>query len=130
VGPKAGKNYYILHYSENIQCQSMHKNRFRFVTNPLIVYTDSDDFYAFMTKVRTDFQKKTKIFKIERQSLWAFQLIDKIKAVFSQPGYPKHSPNTIMPAYNGLVTNLYALAQFIYPCLLIPPPFLNLPRSK
>jgi hypothetical protein len=37
-----------------------------------------------------DFQKKTKIFKIERQSLWAFQLIDKIKAVFSQPGYPKH----------------------------------------
>jgi hypothetical protein len=48
-----------------------------------------------------DFQKKTKIFKIERQSLWAFQLIDKIKAVFSQPGYPKHIPNTIMPAYSA-----------------------------
>jgi hypothetical protein len=37
---------------------------YRFVTNPLIVYTDSEDFYKFMMKVRTDFQKKTKIFKI------------------------------------------------------------------
>jgi len=81
---------------------------YRFVTNPMIVYTDSDDFYKFMTKVRNDFQKKTKIFKIERPSLWAFQLIDKIKAVFSQPGYPKHSPNTIMPAQHAkyaLVSN-------------------------
>ncbi len=84
---------------------------YRFITNPLIVYTDSDDFYTFMTKVRTDFQNKTKIFKIERQSLWAFQLIDKIKAVFSQPGYPKHSPNTIMPAYSATQHAKYALVS-------------------
>ena len=84
---------------------------YRCVTNPLIVYTDSDEFYTFMTKVRTDFQKKTKIFKIERQSLWAFQLIDKIKAVFSQPGYPKHSPNTIMPEYSATQHAKYALVS-------------------
>jgi hypothetical protein len=84
---------------------------YRFVTNPLIVYTDSEDFYKFMMKVRTDFQKKTKIFKIERQSLWAFQLIDQIKAVFSQPGYPKHIPNTIMPAYSATQHAKYALVS-------------------
>jgi hypothetical protein len=57
--------------------------------------------YFTLFRKYPDFPKKTKIFKIERQSLWAFQLIDKIKAVFSQPGYPTHSPNTIMPAYSA-----------------------------
>jgi hypothetical protein len=43
--------------------------------------------------------------------LWAFQLIDKIKAVFSQPGYPKHIPNTIMPAYSATQHAKYALVS-------------------
>jgi hypothetical protein len=32
--------------------------------------------------------------------------------------------------FQGLVTNLYALAQFIYPSLLCSRPFLNIPRAK
>ncbi|XP_045188413.2 uncharacterized protein LOC123546281 [Mercenaria mercenaria] len=72
---------------------------FRYLNNSLVIYTDSEDFKIHMFKVRNESMKHTKIFLIERSSSWAFQNIDKIQKIFSAKSYPKHYPNTVIPAY-------------------------------
>ncbi|WAR26624.1 hypothetical protein MAR_012328, partial [Mya arenaria] len=72
---------------------------FRYLLNPLIVYTDSQKFYNLMKNIRNETVKTTRIHLIKRNSSWAFQLQSNISKVFSQKGYPKHYPNTVLPEY-------------------------------
>ncbi|WAR22277.1 hypothetical protein MAR_016251 [Mya arenaria] len=74
-------------------------NTFRYLLNPLIVYTDSQKFYHLMKNIRNDTANRTRIHLINRNSSWAFQLRSNISKVFSQKGYPKHYPNTVLPEY-------------------------------
>ncbi|WAR22279.1 hypothetical protein MAR_016253 [Mya arenaria] len=72
---------------------------FRYLLNPLIVYTDSQKFYNLMKNIRNETVTTTRIHLIKRNSSWAFQLRSNISKVFSQKGYPKHYPNTVLPEY-------------------------------
>ncbi|XP_052771135.1 uncharacterized protein LOC128210822, partial [Mya arenaria] len=71
----------------------------RYLLNPLIVYTDSQKFYNIMKNIRNETVTTTRIHLIKRNSSWAFQLRSNISKVFSQNGYPKHYPNTVIPEY-------------------------------
>ncbi|KAH3727988.1 hypothetical protein DPMN_053934 [Dreissena polymorpha] len=70
---------------------------FKYILNPVIVYTDSHEFADRMRNIRRN--ETTKIIVIQRNSTWAFNLRDRIFAIYSQKGYPKHHPNTVLPEY-------------------------------
>lgn len=82
---------------------------FAYLVNPVVIYTDSGEFEDLMKKHRHKFPSKTVIKRIQRTDIWAFKCLDKIKAVYSQPGYPKHHPNTVIPAYSSAQHAKYAV---------------------
>ena len=72
---------------------------FNYLMNPLVVYTDSTRFKNWMQNLRSNMTEKTKIFLVERSSLWIFQRIGEIRSIYEQTSYPKHFPNTVIPEY-------------------------------
>ena len=74
---------------------------FKYLVNPVVVYTDSEEFRVLMEELRPLRTYKTKIFLVNRTAIWSFQLTDKIKTVFEQPGYPTYRPNTVYPEYSA-----------------------------
>ncbi|XP_033760362.1 uncharacterized protein LOC117342333 isoform X3 [Pecten maximus] len=72
------------------------------VKNPVILYTDSQAFATLFRKIRNNTKHITKANVIERNTLWSFQIMPKIAKLYSVPGYPKHYPNTYVPAYTAL----------------------------
>jgi hypothetical protein len=72
---------------------------FRHVKNPMVIFTDSEFFKLHITAIRNESLMSTKIVLLDRSSSWAFQNIDKIKKIFESSTYPKHYPNTVVPAY-------------------------------
>ncbi|KAL4231470.1 hypothetical protein ACF0H5_009047 [Mactra antiquata] len=72
---------------------------FKFLRNPIVVYTDSETFKQHMYTLRQGLMNMTKIFLIKRSTSWAFKNIDKIRALFSSYNYPKHYPNTVIAEY-------------------------------
>ena len=73
---------------------------FKFMENPLVVYTDSAEFHILMTSLRQGKENSTFIFPISRNSSWAFQNEPEIKHIISTPEYPKHYPNTVISGYS------------------------------
>ncbi|XP_060075019.1 uncharacterized protein LOC132554725 [Ylistrum balloti] len=72
------------------------------IKNPVILYTDSPAFAEAFDNIRNHTKDLTKSVVINRTSLWSFQIIPKIAKLYSTPGYPKHYPNTYVPAYTAL----------------------------
>lgn len=72
------------------------------VKNPVILYTDSQPFAALFRDIRNNYTHSTKVVVIERNTLWSFQIMPQIAKIYSAPGYPKHYPNTYIPAYTSL----------------------------
>uniref|UniRef100_A0A8W8N4K6 Uncharacterized protein n=1 Tax=Magallana gigas TaxID=29159 RepID=A0A8W8N4K6_MAGGI len=72
---------------------------FKYLVNPLVVYTDCKEFKELMETLRSDRLNNTMIYMLNRTELWPFQLINQIRSVLDQPGYPKHHPNTVIPEY-------------------------------
>lgn len=64
---------------------------FKYILNPVIVYTDSEKFADLIKSVRGDLSSRTLVYKIERNSSWAFQRRDKIAQLLKQ--LPKISPD-------------------------------------
>lgn len=73
--------------------------KFRHLKNPMVIFTDSEYFKLHMETIRNNFMNKTKIMLIKRSSSWAFQNIEEIRKIFRSGHYPKHYPNTVIPAY-------------------------------
>lgn len=73
---------------------------FMYLLNPVVVYTDSEEFYSHMKTLRTGFENKTKLFLFNRTSSWAFERKQEIREIFSLKGYPKYYPNTVVPEYS------------------------------
>ncbi|XP_061162548.1 uncharacterized protein LOC133171765 [Saccostrea echinata] len=96
-----------LHFSTNTYF--LWASSFRYLVNPLVVYTDSKEFKELMEKLRADQINTTIIYLINRTDVWPFQLTGKIKAIYSQPGYPKHHPNTVNPEYAAAQHAKYAV---------------------
>ncbi|XP_046562053.1 uncharacterized protein LOC124271040 [Haliotis rubra] len=72
---------------------------YKHLRNPLVVYTDSDQFVRLFTDMRQHLMNITKIIKIEKKQLWAFDHLDKVRNIYSDPKYPKYQPNTVVPEY-------------------------------
>ncbi|XP_062607597.1 uncharacterized protein LOC134269424 isoform X2 [Saccostrea cucullata] len=96
-----------LHFSTNTYFSWA--TSFKYLVNPLVVYTDSKEFKELMEKLRADRMNTTAIYLVNRTEIWPFQLVDQIKAVYSQPGYPKHYPNTVNPGYAAAQHAKYAV---------------------
>ena len=73
---------------------------FENIHNPLYVYVDSEEYQKFFETIRRNMTSKTKVILIDRDSLESFRLKDNISAIFSNPKYPKHLPNTVIPEYS------------------------------
>lgn len=72
---------------------------YKYLKNPLVVYTDSSSFADYFRKIRQNFSDTTKIIKIDRDSMWSFSIKPNISKIFSKSGYPKFYPNTVIPDY-------------------------------
>lgn len=96
-----------LYYSSN----KYHKwaSVFKYILNPLVVYTDSDDFAILMLDLREKLKLKTTILKVDRLDLWGFRLYDNICAIFLQPEYPQVTLNTERPDYSCAMHSKFVL---------------------
>lgn len=82
---------------------------FKYLVNPLVVYTDCKEFKELMETLRSDRLNNTMIYLLNRTELWPFQLVTQMKSVLDQPGYPKHYPNTVIPEYPAAQHSKYAV---------------------
>lgn len=82
---------------------------FKFLVNPLVVYTDCKEFKELMETLRSDRLNNTMIYLLNRTELWPFQLVTQMKSVLDQPGYPKYYPNTVIPEYPAAQHSKYAV---------------------
>lgn len=72
---------------------------YKYLKNPLVIYTDSDKFAEHVTNLRRNSTITTKVIIFTREQLWPFQIKSQIEKLYSNPGYPKHYPNTYLPEY-------------------------------
>lgn len=82
---------------------------FKFLVNPLVVYTDCKEFKELMETLRSDRLNNTMIYLLNRTELWPFQLVTQMKSVLDQPGYLKHYPKTVIPEYPAAQHSKYAV---------------------
>ncbi|XP_041348323.1 uncharacterized protein LOC121367929 [Gigantopelta aegis] len=84
---------------------------YRYMENPVILYTDSDDFADVFTKIRSSLPNRTRVIRIERDDLWAFKWVQRIREIYSDPSYPKFHPNTVVPEYSCAQHAKYSCVQ-------------------
>ncbi|KAL8558588.1 hypothetical protein ACOMHN_046306 [Nucella lapillus] len=72
---------------------------YQYVLNPLVVYTDSEQIENMFLETRKHLANLTKVIRVSRSSLEAFRDVEKIRALFQDPNYPKFHPNTDIPEY-------------------------------
>lgn len=82
---------------------------FKYLVNPLVVYTDCKEFKELTETLRSDRLNNTMIYLLNRTELWPFQLVTQMKSVLDQPGYPKYYPNTVIPEYPAAQHSKYAV---------------------
>ena len=63
---------------------------FKYLRNPLVVYTDSEKFLHLMKSHRTRFADRTKYFWFDKNSSWAFSKRQAIQKMYSRPDYPSY----------------------------------------
>lgn len=82
------------------------------IDNPLIMFTDSKEVKEIFEGLRRKFPpERTQIHLVQREELWAFQLAQEIKQVFSQPNYPDHDPNTVHENYSCVMHAKFELVN-------------------
>ncbi|ELT89657.1 hypothetical protein CAPTEDRAFT_211318, partial [Capitella teleta] len=71
------------------------------IRNPVIFYLETSQDIILIQNLRKDLdQNLTKIVRLNRTAMWSFSVRDKIAEIYSQPSYPKHHPNTVVPEYS------------------------------
>nr|KAG5713426.1 hypothetical protein BaRGS_024974 [Batillaria attramentaria] len=82
------------------------------IDNPVIVFADTEEVITMFKNLRGHFHpERTQTFLINRDQLWSFQLAPEIKAVFSQPGYPRSEPNTVYENYSCVMHAKFELVN-------------------
>ncbi|XP_046551134.1 uncharacterized protein LOC124260855 [Haliotis rubra] len=84
---------------------------FTHLRNPFIVYTDSVDIAEKFLQMRAGKEGTTKIVLVDREKLWSFGWVERIKQIYSIPGYPKFHPNTVVPEYTCAQHAKYELTE-------------------
>ncbi|XP_060074078.1 uncharacterized protein LOC132553815 [Ylistrum balloti] len=72
---------------------------FAWIQNPVIFYTDSEEFEQIFLDLRQNVTSNTKVIRVSREILWSFQIKPKVEQIFANPKYPKHKPYTTVPNY-------------------------------
>ena len=72
---------------------------YQYMRNPVVLYTDSDDFAEMFRRIRSGLSNRTRVIKVDRKELWAFLWVDRVREIYSDPSYPKFHPNTVVPEY-------------------------------
>lgn len=96
---------------------------YKFLKNPLVVYTDSQGFADFFTDLRKNNSLITKVVVIKRETLWSFKIKPKIAKLYAQPGYPKHYPNTYIPEYTSMTHSKLSVVASAITSKLFPSDF-------
>lgn len=84
---------------------------YQYIRNPFIFYTDDEDFEQMFLNMRENVSDITKVIRVNRSSLWAFDYLDKIRPIYASKGYPKHHPNTVVPEYTCAQHAKYACVE-------------------
>ena len=87
---------------------------FAFIKNPVVAYFSEPHHAERFTAIRSRFGVHlTKVVMVNRTDLWAFSLLPKIRNIYSQPGYPKYPPNTVVPEYACVMHAKYELVYTV-----------------
>lgn len=78
---------------------------FRYMLNPLVVYTDSERFFQTMKDYRKELMNKTKIFLFDRSGSWAFGKLEAIQNIYRLKSYPSRLRNNPTAANYSCVQN-------------------------
>ena len=73
---------------------------YQYMDNPMVIFTDSDEFKQQMLKIREKHLSKTMIIVIPKEHLWSFRLLPWIQKIINGPNYPKYHPNTVIAEYD------------------------------
>lgn len=83
---------------------------FERLNNPLVAFVETDeDVHRFDAIKQKRLRNLTRIVKVSRDELWSFRIRFRVAAIFAQPGYPKHHPNTVYPEYSCVMHAKYEL---------------------
>ncbi len=83
---------------------------FAYLSSPLVAFFDYASNLQHFAHIRAQLSRhKTELHLIERNQTWAFGLYPNISRLFQKPEYPKHHPNTMVPAYSCAVYAKYEL---------------------
>ena len=78
------------------------------IENPVVAYMNDENDIKHFKAIRANISSSaTKIIRVSKDSLWSFSLYHDIQTIFQNPGYPKHSPNTYVPAYSCVMHSKY-----------------------
>uniref|UniRef100_A0A8W8NS60 Uncharacterized protein n=1 Tax=Magallana gigas TaxID=29159 RepID=A0A8W8NS60_MAGGI len=66
---------------------------FKYLVNPLVVYTDSEEFKELMERLRSGRVNNTMIYLTNRTDFWPFRLPNNVRSVYNVPGYPQKPPD-------------------------------------
>ncbi len=94
----------------------MYKNwmqAFRHLKNPIVAFFDNYMHADRFRRTRWKYINSTRIILLkDRNDLWTFRLIPKVKELFGSLGYPKHYPNTVVPEYSCATNAKYEVMQW------------------
>ena len=79
------------------------------ITNPVVAYFDNEQYYSHFVNQRQTLKAFTQVHLVKRDQLWSFQIGDNISAIYRQPYYPSHHPNTVVPEYSCAMHAKYEL---------------------
>lgn len=82
---------------------------FKYLVNPLVVYTDSEAFKELMERLRSDRINNTLIYLTNRTDLWPFKLLNEVRSLYDVSGYPKSHPYTVVSEYTATQHSKYAV---------------------
>lgn len=82
---------------------------FKYLVNPLVVYTDSEAFKELMERLRSDRINNTLIYRTNRTDLWPFKLLNEVRSLYDVSGYPKSHPYTVVSEYTATQHSKYAV---------------------
>jgi len=80
---------------------------YQFIENGVVAYFDDEVLASEFSELRRHLP--TKVVTVNRSELWAFSTVDRTRAVFSQPDYPKNVPKSTNAEYVAAMHAKYEL---------------------
>jgi hypothetical protein len=101
----------------HMRSQSNYSNwmgSFRHIHNPVVAFFDyHDPLWRRFKRIRKAVDAETDIKCINRNDLWTFKILKNISKIFNNPKYPKHYPNTVIPAYACVSSSRFELVKIV-----------------